>query len=78
MIIRTEPQIDISARGRSSIRDVYDLINGDIEEAEKYIKVATFDGNIHRLSEPAILLLASRIALFQENWDEVIRTGELF
>ena len=78
VIIRTEPQIDISARGRSSIRDVYDLINGDIEEAEKYIKVATFDGNIHRLSEPAILLLASRIALFQENWDEVIRTGELF
>lgn len=78
VIIRTEPQIDISARERSSIRDVYDLINGDIKEAEKYIKVATFDGNIHRLSEPAILLLASRIALFQENWDEVIRTGELF
>ena len=24
------------------------------------------------------MLLASRIALFQENWDEVIRTGELF
>ena len=78
VIIRTEPQIDISARGRSSIRDVYDLINEDIEKAERYIKVATFDGNIHRLSEPAILLLASRIALFQENWDEVIRTGELF
>ena len=78
VIIRTEPQIDVSARGRSSIRDVYDLINGDIEKAEKYINVATFDGNIHRLSEPAILLLASRIALFQENWDEVIRTGKLF
>ena len=78
VIIRTEPQIDISARGRSSIRDVYNLINEDIEKAEKYIKVATFDGNIHRLSEPAILLLASRIALFQEDWDEVIRTGKLF
>ncbi len=54
------------------------MINEDIEKAEKYINIATFDGNIHRLSEPAILLLASRIALFQENWDEVIRTGELF
>lgn len=78
VIIRTEPQIDTRARGRSSIREVYKLINGDIENAEKYIKVATFDGNIHRLSESAILLLASRIALFQENWDEVIRAGKLF
>ena len=78
VIIRMEPQINISPRGRSSIREVYDLINEDIEKAEKYINIATFDGNIHRLSEPAILLLASRIALFQENWDEVIRTGKLF
>ena len=78
VIIRTEPQIDTRARSRSSIRDVYELINGDIEKAEKYINVATFDGNIHRLSEPAVLLLASRIALFQENWDEVIRVGKLF
>ena len=38
-----------------------DLINEDIEKAEKYINVATFDGNIHRLSEPAILLLASLV-----------------
>lgn len=78
VIIRMEPQINISPRGRSSIREVYDLINEDIEKAEKYINIATFDGNIHRLSEPVILLLASRIALFQENWDEVIRTGKLF
>ena len=78
VIIRTEPQIDTRARSRSSIREVYKLINGDIEKAEKYIKIATFDGNIHRLSESAILLLASRIALFQENWDEVIRAGKLF
>lgn len=78
VIIRTEPQIDIRARQRSSIREVYELINADIENAQKYIHVAKFDGNIHRLSEPAILLLASRIALFQEDWDEVIRTGELF
>lgn len=78
VIIRTEPQINIRARERSSIREVYELINEDIELAEKYIKKAVFDGNIHRLSEPAILLLASRIALFQEDWDEVIRTGKEF
>ena len=43
VIIRMEPQINISPRGRSSIREVYDLINEDIEKAEKYINIATFD-----------------------------------
>lgn len=78
VVIRKEPQIDISARRRSSIREVYELINEDIAQAEKYGAEAEFDGNIHRLSPTAVLLLASRIALFQENWDEVIRVGNLF
>lgn len=78
VVIRKEPQIDISARGRSTIREVYELINEDIAQAEKYGAEAEFDGNIHRLSPTAVLLLASRIALFQENWDEVIRVGNLF
>ena len=78
VILRTEPQIDIAARSRSSIGDVYRLINDDIAKAEKYGEGAKFDGNIHRISPTAVLLLASRIALFQENWDEVIRVGNLF
>ena len=78
VVVRTQPQIDISARRRSTIGEVYRLINEDIAEAEKHGNVAAFDGNIHRISPTAVLLLASRIALFQENWDEVIRTGELF
>ncbi|MDE7074803.1 MAG: RagB/SusD family nutrient uptake outer membrane protein, partial [Odoribacter sp.] len=78
VVLRTEPQIDIAARSRSSIGDVYRVINDDIAQAEKYGKTAEFDGNIHRLSPTAVLLLASRIALFQEKWDEVIRVGNLF
>lgn len=78
VILRTEPQIDIAARSRSSIGDVYRLINADIAKAEKYGERAKFDGNIHRISPTAVLFLASRIALFQENWDEVIRVGNLF
>lgn len=78
VIIRTEPQIDIKQRARSSMRDVYKLINADIEKAEKYIADSYVPGNKHLLTEPAILLLASRIALFQENWDEVIRVSKLF
>lgn len=78
VILRTEPQINIKARARSSIREVYKLINEDIEKAEQYIAESYVPGNKHLLTEPAILLLASRIALFQNNWDEVIRVGELF
>ena len=78
VIIRTTPQIDVSDRARSSIRDVYELINKDIEKAEQYIKGCPVPDNKHLLSEPAILFLASRIALFQENWTEVIRSGEEF
>lgn len=78
VVLRTEPQIDIAARSRASIGTVYRLINDDIAKAEKYGEVAKFDGNIHRISPTAVLLLASRIALFQEKWDEVIRVGNLF
>lgn len=39
---------------------------------------STAADNIHLLTKPAVWLLGSRIALFQENWDEVIRLGELF
>lgn len=78
VVLRTEPQINVKARERSSIRKVYELINGDIQKAEQYIVVSDIPGNKHLLTEPAVLLLASRIALFQEDWDEVIRTGKLF
>ena len=78
VVIRTTPQIQITPRPRASIREVYKLINSDISLAEQYVNKSVVPGNKHLLTEPAILLLASRIALFQENWDEVVRTSELF
>lgn len=78
VIIRTNPEIEIKSRPRSSIREVYKLINEDMEKAEQYIVKSDIPGNKHLLTRPALYLLASRIALFQENWDEVIRTAELF
>lgn len=78
VILRTTPQVDIQARKRSTLRETYKLINEDIEKAEKYMEISTAADNIHLLTQPAVWLLGSRIALFQENWDEVIRLGELF
>ncbi len=78
VILRTTPQVDIQARKRSTLRETYKLINEDFEKAEKYMEGSTAADNIHLLTKPAVWLLGSRIALFQENWDEVIRLGELF
>lgn len=78
VIIRTNPEIEIKSRPRSSIREVYRLINEDIEKAEQYIIKSDVLENKHLLTRPAVYLLASRIALFQEDWDEVIRVGKLF
>lgn len=78
VIIRLDPKIDIEPHKRSTIRETYNQINQDMKEAEKYIEISETKDNKHLLTKPAIYLLASRIALFQENWDEVIRTGKLF
>ena len=78
VIIRLDPQIDIAPHRRSSVRETWQQINEDIKVAERYIEVSEISGNKHLLTKPAIYFLASRIALFQENWEEVIRTGNLF
>ncbi len=78
VVLRTAPQIDVAPKERASIGEVYRLINEDIQKAEQFIEISYISGNKHLLTKPAILLLASRIALFQEDWDEVIRTGKLF
>lgn len=78
VIIRTTPQIQVMPRERSTIGEVYDLINEDLITAEKYTLNAEVSGNKHLMSPIAIKLLATRVALFQEKWDEVITKGTEF
>ena len=78
VIIRTQPQIDIAPRERSTIREVYELINEDIKIAQEYAAQAEVSINKHMLSPAAIQLLATRIALFQEDWETVIKIGTVF
>lgn len=78
VILRLAPQIDTTPKKRATIGEVYKQINLDIAEAEKYIADSYVPGNKHLLTAPAIYMLASRIALSQEKWDEVIRLGNLF
>lgn len=78
VVLRLAPQIDTAPKSRATIGEVYRQINEDIAKAEKYIADSYAPGNKHLLTAPAIYLLGTRIALFQEKWDEVIRLGELF
>lgn len=78
VIIRTHPQIQTTSLERSTIGDVYNLINEDIDAAQKYVPKAEFSANKHVMNPSAIKLLATRVALFQENWDEVLEQGRSF
>lgn len=78
VVIRTSPEIEEKPIPRSTIEEVWNLINGDIEKSIEHMSVSTPSTNLHLLSPASMWLLASRIALFQEKWDEVILTGENF
>lgn len=78
VVLRLTPQVDVAPKERATVGKVYEQINKDIRQAEKYIADSYVSENKHLLTAPAIYMLASRIALSQENWDEVIRLGGLF
>lgn len=78
VVLRTIPDIEISPRKRSSIKETYDLINNDLLKAKEYIAGADSKGFKYEISEEAIYFLACRVALFQEDWDGVIAAGEKF
>lgn len=78
VVKRTSPDIDVSAAERASINEIYTLINEDLERAEEYFKDANADYTKWEITSDAMYFLISRVALFQENWDEVIRVSEEF
>lgn len=78
VIIRTTPQIQTMPRERSTIGEVYKLINEDLILAEKYALNAQISGNKHLMSPIAVKFLTIRVDLFQEKWNEVITKGKEF
>ena len=78
VILRTAPNIEIGATGRSTIKEIYTLVNEDIKKAQEYIIGADLQNFKYEISEEAIYFLACRIALFQNHWDGVIEAGKKF
>jgi hypothetical protein len=64
--------------GRATIAQVWGQIVGDIETALQNLKGTNLEVNVYEISYPATLILATRIALYMEDWDKVIAYGEEF
>lgn len=60
---------------RSSVAETYTLIDQDIDKALDLFNNALKPNNTFEVSQEAALLLATRIALYQEKWDQVIARG---
>lgn len=78
VILRLHPQIATEPRERATIGEVYEQINEDIAKAREYAEKCEPSANKHLIGPAAIELLATRIALFQERWDEVLEIGTDF
>lgn len=61
--------------GRATVKEVWDLITGDIQTALTCLKGKNIS-NLYEVNYKAALVLATRIALYMENWDAVINYGE--
>lgn len=67
-------EVSVSNRmyGRSSVIEVYNRIEADVEMAIRYFKASGIQKTIFRPNLSVAYLLASRVALFQKKYDHVI------
>ena len=72
--LETKPSLD--RLYRKPIAEVYRLINDDMARALELFGKASAPDNKFEVSYEAALILASRIALFQEDWAGVKKYGE--
>lgn len=78
VVIRINPEIEEKPFPRATIEEVWTLIGDDIKKAREFMEESTPTNNLHLISRSSVLLLSSRIALFQEKWDDVIAFGDSF
>lgn len=73
--IRLSSEVTRDRFKRSTVQEVYDQINKDIERSLELFNQSNCKTSKFLMSKQAVLLLKSRIALFTENWDDVIKYG---
>lgn len=74
--IRLSSEVTREEFTRSTVQQVYEQINKDLDRAIELFGKSTEDENIFQMSLKAALLLKTRVALYTENWDDAITYGE--
>lgn len=77
VVIRLKSDITRDQPARSTVKEVYDLINSDLERSFELWPKASYSSNKYLLSERAVQLIKCRVALYQGKWDDVIKYGTL-
>lgn len=70
--INTESGVDDRELTRASMREVYDLMESDIKASISHFKASGIKKTMFRPNIDAAYILASRIALFEKKYDDVI------
>lgn len=78
VVKRVSPDVNTDAAPRATVGEIYELINEDLALAEEYYKEARNEYMKWEVSPAAFWFLKSRVALFQEDWEDVIAAGQAF
>lgn len=78
VVLKNEAELGIKGTGRATIGEVYKQIDDDLAKAEEYVVGANAKASKYEFPRAGVYFLASRVALFEQNWDKVIEEGEKF
>jgi hypothetical protein len=76
--VKSDPTPTLERFPRSTIAEVWNLIQSDVATALDNLKGKNLERNVYEISYPAALILATRVAMYMEDWDKVIEYGEEF
>lgn len=75
VVIRTHSQVVRDQPVRSSVAEVYNRINTDLDSALCLFDNAKKESNVYKVSKKATQLLKSRVALYQGHWEDAVKYG---
>ncbi|MDR1719775.1 MAG: RagB/SusD family nutrient uptake outer membrane protein [Dysgonamonadaceae bacterium] len=74
--IKPDPKPTLDRFPRATIAEVWNLIASDIQTALDGMRGKNLERNVYEINYPAALILATRIAVFMEDWDKAAALGE--
>lgn len=75
VVIRLKSEVTRDEPTRSSVAQVYKQINDDLDKALEYFETAETSKSLFVVNKKVALLLKSRVALYTEQWEDVITYG---